>query len=135
MKALLRHINEVFDIGTSTKNAIQNIKNGMNLAECGGSKKESDNGNGSLMRVLPLAYIGAFTEKKDLKKITESVSSLTHAHKEPDWQPSVTRIQTPRNPCMINTRIRATMHRRPRSWQTMRLSMVRRGQRTMLPTM
>ena len=52
-----------------------------------------------------------------------------------DWQPSVTRIQTPRNPCMINTRIRATMHRRPRSWQTMRLSMVRRGQRTMLPTM
>lgn len=71
--------NEVFDIGTSTKNAIQNIKNGMNLAECGGVK-ESDNGNGSLMRVLPLAYIGAFTEKKDLKKITESVSSLTHAH-------------------------------------------------------
>ena len=35
----------------------------------------------------------------------------------------------------INTRVRDIMQQMPRSWQTMRSSMVRRGQRTMLPTM
>ena len=66
---------EVFDIGITTSNAINNYDCGTPALECGGSG-ERDNGNGSLMRILPLAYI------KDIDYETiENVSALTHAHK------------------------------------------------------
>jgi hypothetical protein len=54
---------------------------------------------------------------------------------KPDWQHSVTRMQTRNRTYTISTRVRDIMQQMRRSWQTMRLSMVRRGQRTMLPTM
>ena len=72
--------NEVFDIGNTTANAIERMKKGMNPVECGGSQ-ESDNGNGSLMRVLPLAFSLRKTETLQRIKIIEEVSSLTHAHR------------------------------------------------------
>ena len=66
--------NRTFDSGITTSNAIINYKNRTPALEsglCG----ERDNGNGSLMRILPLAYI------KDIDyESTENVSALTHGH-------------------------------------------------------
>ena len=62
-----------FGIGRATDTAINNYKNGMPVTECG-CRGEHDNGNGSLMRILPLAFIEHTDE--DIK----NVSALTHAH-------------------------------------------------------
>lgn len=71
---------EIFDIGNSTKDAIDRMTHGINPLECGG-KSEQDNGNGSLMRVLPLTYF--VKNMLPIKRIemVEEVSSLTHSHK------------------------------------------------------
>lgn len=45
---------DVFDIGNQTDEALDRLKAGIPAYESGGAE-ESDNGNGSLMRVLPLA--------------------------------------------------------------------------------
>lgn len=45
---------------------------------CGGNT-ENDNGNGSLMRILPIAFLNI--TNKEQKKMVESVSSITHRHK------------------------------------------------------
>ena len=66
--------NDTFDFGVTTSTALNKFKKGTPPLECGG-KTERYNGNGSLMRILPLAY---FT-KYDYKRI-EEISSLTHAH-------------------------------------------------------
>ena len=63
-----------FDYGTTTVNAISRFDRGVEPLKCGGTG-ERDNGNGSLMRILPLAYI----EDIDYETI-ENVSALTHAH-------------------------------------------------------
>lgn len=71
--------NEVFDIGIATSNAIQQLARGVPPEEAGG-RRESDNGNGSLMRIAPLVF---YTRSKPISErfaITRSVSSLTHAH-------------------------------------------------------
>ena len=71
---------EVFDIGNTTVLAIQQISMGEPLELCGG-RSENSNGNGSLMRILPLAYYLKNTESLEKIRIIEEVSSLTHAHK------------------------------------------------------
>lgn len=71
---------EVFDIGNSTRDAINRMIQGINPVECGG-KTEQDNGNGSLMRVLPLAYYVKNMLPIEQIEIVEEVSSLTHSHK------------------------------------------------------
>lgn len=69
----------VFDIGIATRIAIERLEQG-EQPELAGGFEEMDNGNGSLMRILPLiAYI------KDMEidqryDWTKKVSSLTHAH-------------------------------------------------------
>lgn len=70
---------QAYDIGMSTYRAINKLKKGINPVEAGG-RKETDNGNGSLMRILPLVLL-----TKDLKidqrfNLTKNVSSLTHGH-------------------------------------------------------
>lgn len=57
--------NELFDIGNTTREAI--IKGQ-------GKDDKYSNGNGSLMRILPLAFIDCSDEE------IEKVSALTHAH-------------------------------------------------------
>ncbi|MBQ3163472.1 MAG: ADP-ribosylglycohydrolase family protein [Lachnospiraceae bacterium] len=71
---------EVFDIGNATRVAIEKMASGILPMECGG-KNENDNGNGSLMRVLPIAYYGMQSEENELISLIEEVSSLTHAHR------------------------------------------------------
>lgn len=69
----------VFDIGISTTFAIDKLAHDINPIEAGGST-EGDNGNGSLMRILPLilAFKGKNIDQQFL--LTKEVSSLTHAH-------------------------------------------------------
>ena len=69
----------VFDIGIGTRIAIERLENGM-TPELAGGFEEMDNGNGSLMRILPLiTFTKGFTiEERFLW--TKKVSSLTHAH-------------------------------------------------------
>lgn len=70
---------EVFDIGIATNLAIQNIENGTPPL-LAGAYSEMDNGNGSLMRILPLVfYIKDFNVEKRFDIIKE-VSSVTHRH-------------------------------------------------------
>ncbi|MBQ9025933.1 MAG: ADP-ribosylglycohydrolase family protein [Methanobrevibacter sp.] len=64
-----------FDVGNTTANALFNYMDGIHALECGG-KDERSNGNGSLMRIIPLAYIPDI----DYETI-ENISALTHAHK------------------------------------------------------
>ena len=75
-----------FDIGSATGRAIQRGKVGVEPLKCGGTS-EWDNGNGSLMRILPIAYFYPNVAKNasgdSLSTFVDTVhkiSSLTHAH-------------------------------------------------------
>lgn len=71
---------EVFDIGGSTKYSIRRLINGES-PYYSGNMMESDNGNGSLMRILPILFY--LTKEADLNQIYKTikeVSSITHAH-------------------------------------------------------
>lgn len=63
-----------FDIGITTSGALSNFENDTCPTESGLSG-ECENGNGRVMRILPLAFM----EGTDYKTI-EEVSALTHAH-------------------------------------------------------
>lgn len=65
---------ETFDYGNTTYESLLRFKHGFEALNCGGIS-ERDNGNGSLMRILPLAFINDV----DYETI-ENVSSLTHGH-------------------------------------------------------
>ncbi len=71
--------NEVFDIGNTTFLAIVNLKQGTPPLEAGG-KSEKSNGNGSLMRILPMAYCYKNLNFPDLIQRVHQVSCITHAH-------------------------------------------------------
>lgn len=70
---------ETFDIGNTTFLAIVDWKQGKSPVDAGG-RSEKSNGNGSLMRILPLAYLYQNLEYGDLMELTEKISSITHAH-------------------------------------------------------
>ncbi|KAA1243488.1 ADP-ribosylglycohydrolase family protein [Aquimarina sp. RZ0] len=70
----------VFDIGITTKDALYQFKRGMTPDLCGGLDEYS-NGNGSLMRILPLVYY--LKDESDINiryDIIKKVSSITHGH-------------------------------------------------------
>lgn len=69
----------VFDVGIATSQAIRRLQGGCK-PELAGGIDISDNGNGSLMRILPLLV---YTKDKTLAEryeITKQVSSITHGH-------------------------------------------------------
>lgn len=67
----------VFDVGNSTRSAIESYCMGTPPVECGGTGVWS-NGNGSLMRILPVAL--AFANDPELIWRASKMSALTHAH-------------------------------------------------------
>ncbi|CAA0172385.1 ADP-ribosylation/Crystallin J1 superfamily protein [Tenacibaculum maritimum] len=70
---------KVFDIGNGTRNAIETYLKGTAPIASGGSS-ETNNGNGSLMRISPIAfYVKKLPIEKRFETIKE-VSSITHAH-------------------------------------------------------
>ena len=70
---------DVFDIGIGTRNALYKIKNGTK-AELAGGCDEKDNGNGSLMRILPLVFAIQNLPIEERFERTRKVSAITHGH-------------------------------------------------------
>lgn len=72
---------KVFDIGITTSNSLKNYAFGVDPLKCGGNNI-NENGNGSLMRILPLAYYLYYVKYLEEVEvdIINNVSSLTHAH-------------------------------------------------------
>lgn len=62
-----------FDCGFTTQRAIRRFADGADVHECGGNQ-EQDNGNGALMRMMPLAFWYAGIQWAG------DVGGLTHAH-------------------------------------------------------
>lgn len=73
---------EVFDVGGVCRKAIKNYTIGFEVLECG-MDGEGSNGNGSLMRILPVVLFvlkdGNILDENTLE-IIHNVSRLTHAH-------------------------------------------------------
>ena len=77
---------EVFDIGRTTLRALAKFEESNNPYECGESN-ELNNGNGSLMRILPIAYycyykggVLSSMPENEVLEIVKKVSSITHGH-------------------------------------------------------
>jgi ADP-ribosylglycohydrolase len=69
---------KVFDVGIQTRSAISSLKHGVPAREAGPDEERS-NGNGSLMRVLPLALWHQGTDG-DLVTDAMEQSKVTHGH-------------------------------------------------------
>ena len=70
---------KVFDIGITTQMAIEKLRKGASPLQSGDTVERS-NGNGSLMRILPLAYYHQIWDFQLLIDRVHQVSSITHAH-------------------------------------------------------
>jgi ADP-ribosylglycohydrolase len=70
----------LFDIGGTTRHSIARLIKGES-ARFSGNIFEEDNGNGSLMRILPLAfYLKDEEDIETLYRTVKEVSSITHGH-------------------------------------------------------
>lgn len=76
----------VFDAGISTRIALGKYMDGNDVLECGG-REENSNGNGSLMRILPMVFYQyaryngfEHPDREELLVPIHEVSALTHAH-------------------------------------------------------
>jgi ADP-ribosyl-[dinitrogen reductase] hydrolase len=70
---------EVFDVGIATNEAIERLIAGARPDLAGGFEEEK-NGNGSLMRILPLLLYVKDREIGERYRIIKEVSSITHGH-------------------------------------------------------
>lgn len=71
---------KLFDIGGTTRHSIARLIKGES-ARFSGNIFEEDNGNGSLMRTLPLAFY--LKDEEDIEKLYQTVkevSAITHGH-------------------------------------------------------
>lgn len=73
---------ELFDIGRTCLKAIRNYEAGITKPEESGGKEINSNGNGSLMRILPVAYYvnKHKLNERDTYELVKKISSMTHAH-------------------------------------------------------
>ncbi len=67
-----------FDIGVTTRAALDRIRQGSRGIDAGGSA-DRDQGNGSLMRILPVALVGTAQDGVRVER-AHHASRLTHAH-------------------------------------------------------
>jgi len=79
LKGYMAVDDRVFDIGITTASALSAIEHGTPALEAG-LAEATDNGNGSLMRVLPLALWHAGSDV-ELVRDAELQSCLTHRHR------------------------------------------------------
>ncbi|OGX84067.1 ADP-ribosylglycohydrolase family protein [Hymenobacter coccineus] len=74
---------ETFDVGNATRAAIGRLRKGVEPTKAG-PRTQADNGNGALMRILPLAFHQTWRAKPlDLDAawaLTAAVASVTHGH-------------------------------------------------------
>ncbi len=78
-EALWTATDVVFDIGMATTDSLMRIADGT-PAEDAGSRDEYSNGNGSLMRIIPVALRFAGEPIETLSRRVERVSAITHGH-------------------------------------------------------
>ncbi|WP_246198688.1 ADP-ribosylglycohydrolase family protein [Sodalinema gerasimenkoae] len=78
-KALWTPYNEVFGVGGTTCRAIIKLLRGVPATESGETGDRS-NGNGSLMRILPMVYFANHLPFPELLERVHQVSAITHAH-------------------------------------------------------
>lgn len=73
--------NDTFDVGRTCLRAIRNHSLGTEPLKCGIDGEQS-NGNGSLMRILPVALYSYYRklDVNEIIKLTNKLSSLTHKH-------------------------------------------------------
>lgn len=73
--------NDTFDVGRTCLRAIRNFSKGIEPLDCGIDGEQS-NGNGSLMRILPVALYSYYKklDEKEIIKLTNEISALTHKH-------------------------------------------------------
>jgi ADP-ribosyl-[dinitrogen reductase] hydrolase len=71
-----------FDIGGATSRALANIERGV-PAENAGPTDERSGGNGSLMRILPLALVERDRPPEVLVELAHRASRVTHGHPRP----------------------------------------------------
>ena len=71
---------KVFDVGNNTEASISRLKNGVPPQQSGSTGPDA-NGNGSLMRILPLLfYVHDKGDDQQRFEIIRDVSAITHAH-------------------------------------------------------
>jgi ADP-ribosylglycohydrolase len=70
---------KVFDIGIATSKSLHQLASGVSPLVSGGVR-EQDNGNGSLMRILPLVFYIKDQPIAERFRIISEVSAITHAH-------------------------------------------------------
>ncbi|MCI7679803.1 MAG: ADP-ribosylglycohydrolase family protein [Clostridiales bacterium] len=72
---------ETFDMGEATRRAIIRYLDGTPPLECGGTG-ERDNGNGSLMRIMPFVLVAIRDGDRKIRDLTgiHNASALTHRH-------------------------------------------------------
>ena len=70
---------DTFDVGGTTHSGIKRMIRGIPPEEAGGTS-ERDNGNGSLMRILPVAIYFAESPIPKILDAVHRASSLTHRH-------------------------------------------------------
>ncbi|BAT55012.1 putative ribosylglycoyhdrolase [Nostoc sp. NIES-3756] len=71
---------EIFGLGESTHAVIMRLKQGISPLHAGGVS-EMSNGNGSLMRILPMAFCYKNLTFEELIWRVYEVSAITHAHR------------------------------------------------------
>jgi ADP-ribosylglycohydrolase len=70
----------VFDAGLSTYLALDRIRNSGVSAKTSGCNSEEDNGNGSLMRMLPVALYFRNSSPDTMLTHVHEISAITHSH-------------------------------------------------------
>jgi ADP-ribosylglycohydrolase len=70
---------DVFDVGATTSAALRRIVKGIPADQAGG-QSEDNNGNGSLMRILPVVLRFSTDPTALFAERIEKVSTITHGH-------------------------------------------------------
>lgn len=68
-----------FDVGRGTRQAVSRMQSGTPARMAGGDE-EGNNGNGSLMRILPAALYGCAMPEEEMLRCAHEASSITHRH-------------------------------------------------------
>lgn len=69
----------VFDIGNATRQALLRIRHDTPAIQAGG-RDQYDNGNGSLMRILPVVLANLHEDESTFVTRIEQASAITHGH-------------------------------------------------------
>jgi ADP-ribosylglycohydrolase len=70
-----------FSVGRSVEVAIARLRSGVDHPARAGLRREQDNGNGALMRILPAAFFVRGKSADERAWILAEIASLTHGHR------------------------------------------------------